>query len=104
MVALAGTIVLSTSDGNFDLWTTMVGIALVLVLHAYDPEDDADWWSRSAAFSAVWALCVVLIAGFFLDFLSNEDAADVACWVVLMAGMTLYRRYRIHKRRSENEL
>ena len=101
MVAIAGTIAVTSSlgDGDFDWGSTMVGIVLILVLHAYDPKDDAGWWLQSAAFSAVWALCVILIIGFPLQGFvlnmvdTNEgDALAVACWGVLTAGMTLYRR------------
>jgi hypothetical protein len=40
MVGIAGTIAITTGKGDFDLWSTMIGIVLVLVLHAYDTKDD----------------------------------------------------------------
>jgi hypothetical protein len=52
----------------------------------------------------VWALCVILVVGFFvqgfvLSAIGMEEGSELAfaSWAVLTAGMILYRRFAYRK-------
>jgi hypothetical protein len=66
-IIFAGAIAAILTGGLFTLWTTMVGITLLLALHAYDAKADYSW-VQGAAFSAVWALSVILATGVLFNF------------------------------------
>ncbi len=64
-VAVAGIISVVISEGEWDLFDTMVGLALLLVLLAYGKfrrEVVGSPW-EAAAVGAVFAFCVVLMVG-----------------------------------------
>ncbi len=71
-IVFAGAIAAILTGGIFTLWTTMVGVTLLLALHAYDARSDFSW-IQSAAFSAVWAFSVILSIGVFLNFMWPDE-------------------------------
>ena len=77
-VALVGTISLLISTGQFNLWTTIVGITLFLVLYTYGhPASESR--SESVTFGAIWSLCLLLVVGWlfslFMEFFGNNLSA-----------------------------
>jgi hypothetical protein len=70
-IIFAGAITAILAGGVFTLWTTMVGITLLLALHAYDTKADFSR-AQSAAFSAVWALSVILTIGVLFNVLGPD--------------------------------
>ena len=65
-VAIAGIVSVVGDEDAWDLYDSMVGVTLVLVLLAYGRFRRQTVASRSEAVAvgAVWAFCLVLIVGF----------------------------------------
>lgn len=70
LVALTGTISLIISEGQVNLWTTIVGITLFLVLYAYGRPNITSRF-EGLAFSATCSLCIILAIGWLLSFLGS---------------------------------
>jgi hypothetical protein len=68
-VALAGAIAVVVTEADWDLWSTMIGATLILVLSAYDNRAD-NLPRERMAFAAVYALCSTLLFGILLDFIA----------------------------------
>lgn len=96
-VALAGAVTVVLTEGTFDLWDSLVGIILGIMLLTYDNYQD-DSLKESLAFAAIYSINVVLILfGFgFYDFWESmmpsirEDILGVLLWgvitLLLLAG------------------
>ncbi len=68
-VAIAGIVSVVVTEDQWDLFDSMVGLVLLLVLLAYGRfrrEVVASPW-EAAAVGAVWAFCVVLVFGLAID-------------------------------------
>ena len=69
-VALAGALTLAVGEGPWDLWSTMVGVMLIVILWAFVDRSKltgpSNEW-EAAAFSLVFGLCIVLILGFAVE-------------------------------------
>ncbi len=65
-VALAGAVTMTLGEGEWELWSSFIGLTLLLVLHAYHgiPRRRS---AQSAAFGAVWGLCFNLVIGVVLE-------------------------------------
>jgi hypothetical protein len=76
--AVAGAIAVIEGPGNFDLWSTMAGIVLLMILQVFVLQADGNTdieplpnpYER-AIFNAVWALCFLVAIGFIIDIISN---------------------------------
>src|SRR3712207_1971271 len=68
-VALAGAVAVAVAEGEWDLWSAMVGAMLVLVLEGFVDKDQASAWKRLEvwAFSLVWGLCFTLMLAFAVE-------------------------------------
>ena len=121
-VAIAGIVSVVVTEDDWDLFDSMIGLTLVLVLLAYGRfrrEVVASRW-EAAAVAAVWAFCVILVFGFVIDEFqgwfgwprfaeTNRDLAGFwfcAVWlffttlfaiILRLAGeQLLHPRYRAH--------
>lgn len=88
LVALAGSVSLLISGGQFNLWTTIVGITLFLVLHTYGrPASEAR--SERVTFGAVWSLCILLAVGWLLSLLMQLFGSNLYIWGVIIGGVRI---------------
>ena len=70
VVGVAGACIVSVvvDEDEWDLYDSLVGVALILVLLAYDRyrRRTVDSGAETLAVGAVWAFCVLLVFGFVL--------------------------------------
>lgn len=103
-VALAGAVTVVLTEGTFDLWDSLVGIILGIMLLTYDNYQD-DSLKESLAFAAIYSINVVLILfGFgFYDFWESmmpsirEDILGVLLWFTFTIGIFMARRLLLKK-------
>jgi hypothetical protein len=113
-VALAVLVTITTADGKFDWFDTIAGIISFLILNSFDLRDDQvllfqsslwSWsrrriWFQKAVFGAVWALCVIVSFGVFLNAL--QSFVIFLLWLVIAVGCIIVREWIIvaNKRRT----
>jgi hypothetical protein len=94
-IALAGAISVAVSSDRFDLWDTIVGITLVLILLTYDTRKPTQQIERYA-FGAVYALCGLLIFGILLEYVASTlswrgDLLALILWLVASFVIAMVR-------------
>jgi hypothetical protein len=101
-VSLAGVVSVAVTGETWDLFDTMVGIILLLVLFAYADfvASDIGSLAESLAVSTVVGFCIVMIAGPWIEMLPAfsgvwKDIWFVVIWVMLsvVAYVSLDRGY-----------
>jgi hypothetical protein len=102
-VALAGAISVAAADGNFDLWDTIVGVSLLVILWAFDHHPDGSW-KVSLAFASVYGLCWVITVGVVIDASIEPDTSQppftleallsIAVWIFLTLVITIWRWWK----------
>ncbi|HKP52183.1 MAG TPA: hypothetical protein VJ183_05980 [Chloroflexia bacterium] len=102
-VALGGTISVAAADGNFDLWDSIVGISLLVILWAFDHHPDGSW-KVGLAFASVYGLSWVITVGVLIDAAIEPDTSQppytleallsIAVWTVFTIAIYLWRGWR----------
>ncbi len=102
-VALAGAISVAAADGNFDLWDSIVGVSLLVILWAFDHHPDGSW-KVGFAFASVYGLCWVITVGVVIDAAIEPDSSQppytleallsIAVWTVFTVAIYMWRRWR----------
>jgi|GEM_PF-5788639 len=102
-VALAGAISVAAADGNFDLWDSIVGVSLLVILWAFDHHADGNW-KVGLAFASVFGLCWVIAVGVVIDAAIEPDTSQppytleawlsIAVWIVFTVATFMWRRWR----------
>lgn len=89
--------------GPYSALSILIGLALILTLHASDSREDWSWY-QTASFAVAWAIASVLVVGVFLinPFInaSNDQSGVVtlvyALFVTLTAFIVRGRTVQIH--------
>ena len=84
-VSLAGVVSVAVAGETWDLFDTMVGIILLLVLFAYGDfeANDIGSMAESLAVSTVVGFCVMLIAGPWIEMLPAFSGIWVDIWFAI---------------------
>lgn len=82
-VALAGAISVAVAEGPFTLWSTIIGIMLLIILIAYSTEKSTNWF-KCLAFGAVAAFCTILILGVNIENYTNSKGIELGEYVFKM--------------------
>jgi hypothetical protein len=104
-VALAGAITVVLTEGTFDLWDSLVGTILGIMLFAYDNYEDVSF-RESLAFAAIYSINLVLILfGFGLYDLweanlptIREDVLGILLWAIVTLLLLGIRQLFLRKR------
>lgn len=102
-VALAGAITVVLTEGTFDLWDSLVGMILGIMLLTYDNYQDSSF-RESLAFASIYSINLVLILfglGLYDLWEANlptirEDILGVLLWAIIttliLGGRHLFLR------------
>jgi hypothetical protein len=71
LVAVVASLSLLIDGNNFNLWTTIVGITLLIVLHTYGYSKPTSR-NESITYAAVWSLCLILAVGGIIFFTTSS--------------------------------
>src|SRR6266516_1091285 len=73
-VAVAGAVAVVEGPGYYDLWSTIIGIILLMILQVFVLQSESNpiketplSSSEIVVLNAVWALCFLITIGFLLD-------------------------------------
>jgi hypothetical protein len=95
-IALAGAIAVIMTSGAWTWWSTIVGLTILIVLHAYDIRPEPAHKVRSGlAFGAVWGLGAITFLGIlYQEFSGPQELWAVAIWTISVLGWTVARGRR----------
>jgi hypothetical protein len=88
LVALAGSVSLLISGSHFSLWTTIVGVTLLLALYTYGRSASSSR-TENLTFSAIFSLCAILAIGWALSLLIELFFYNLTLLHFIVGGMLI---------------